>query len=66
MSELQELFEKSLNSPHNAAFMSAFKKILVARGFFQTYLSKRIREHIDFENLEITDLGNYVDEKLKG
>ena len=64
MNELQEIFEKSVNSPHNAAFTAAFRKILVARGFFESYLPDRIRRHIDFDHLEITD-GTYVDEKLR-
>ena len=64
MSDLKEIFEKSVNSPHNAAFMWAFKKIPVAQGFFQTWLPESIRKHIDFDSLEITD-GSYVDEKLR-
>ena len=59
MNELQEIFEKSVNSPHNAAFMWAFKKIPVAQGFFQTWLPESIRKHIDFDSLEITD-GSYT------
>ncbi|MEZ4526181.1 MAG: Rpn family recombination-promoting nuclease/putative transposase [Desulfobacterales bacterium] len=64
MSDLQEIFEKSVNNPHNAAFTAAFRKILVARGFFESYFSENIRKHIDFDSLEITD-GSYVDEKLR-
>ncbi|MEE4354964.1 MAG: Rpn family recombination-promoting nuclease/putative transposase [Desulfococcaceae bacterium] len=64
MGELQEIFEKSVNNPHDAAFKSAFKKLAVARVFFESYLPERIRRNIDFDSLEITD-GSYVDEKLR-
>jgi predicted transposase/invertase (TIGR01784 family) len=64
MNGLQEISEKSVNNPHDAAFKSAFKKLTVAWGFFQSYLPERIRRNIDFDSLEIRD-GSYVDEKLK-
>ncbi|QTA78088.1 Putative transposase, RpnA/YhgA-like and DUF4351 [Desulfonema limicola] len=64
MTELSDEFEKSVNNPHDAAFKSAFKKILVAKRFFQTYFPENIVKHINFNHLE---LGNksYVDEKLR-
>ena len=55
---------KSINNPHDAAFKSAFQKKEVALSFFQNYFPQEIRQHIDFNHLE---LGNktYVDEKLR-
>ena len=64
MTEPENEFEKSVNNPHDAAFKSAFQKRELAESFFRNYLPERIRRHIDFTHLEITNK-SYVDEKLR-
>ncbi|QTA78087.1 Putative transposase, RpnA/YhgA-like [Desulfonema limicola] len=53
MTIISDEFEKSVNNPHDAAFKSAFKKILVAKRFFQTYFPEDIVKHINFDHLEL-------------
>ena len=56
--------EQTVNNPHDAVFRSSFRDLEVAENFFRYCLPEKLRKHIDFKTLEITD-GTYVDEKLK-
>ena len=64
MSRIGDAFEKSANSPHDAAFKSAFQKRELAKSFFRHHFPEKIVRQIDFRYLKLANR-SYVDEKLK-
>ncbi len=64
MDSSESEIEKPVKNPHDEAFKLAFMKILLARSFFQTRLPEKIRKHIDFNKLEISNK-SFVDEKMR-